>query len=223
MFKYDIHTHTNENSSCATSNGFELAEGYKRAGFTGFVVTNHFLEGNKTQINKDTWKERIDWFFTGYENAKNRGEQLGVDVFFGWEYNYNGADLLTYGIGRRWLKENWDMPSWDIKKYFNEIHKAGGFVCHAHPFREANWIPYIQLFPRETDAIEIFNGSHCVGAYSPEYNNRAKIYAKMYRLIGLAGSDSHGVNNETGKPVRYAANVLKRKVNDINDLVDYGA
>ena len=39
----------------------------------------------------------------------------------------------------------------------NECYKAGGYIIHAHPFLEEDWISHIQLFPQKEDAVEIMN------------------------------------------------------------------
>ena len=32
------------------------------------------------------WEQQVDLFMRGYESAKEEGDKLGLDVFFGWEF-----------------------------------------------------------------------------------------------------------------------------------------
>ena len=98
MYKYDLHVHTKEGSACGRSTGAEMAEMYAREGYTGFVVTDHFYTGN-TAVPRDLpWEEWVDRFCEGYRSAKRRGDELGLDVFFGWEFGLGGGtEFLTLG------------------------------------------------------------------------------------------------------------------------------
>ena len=217
-FIYDIHVHCSENSHCSPCCGRDIARAYIRAGFTGIVMTNHFLGGHQTDLSAIDWEAEATNFMTGYLHAKEVGDQEGLDVFFGWEYNYQGADLLTYGLGLDWLLSHPDMCAWDISQYFRRVHEAGGYICHAHPFREASHIPYIQLFPRCEDAVEVFNGSHLPGVYDPVYNDRALWYARQYGLTQLAGSDTHGTDAD-GMPSRKASVRFDHRISSVREMI----
>lgn len=51
-FKYEMHTHTQEVSMCATIPAAELVQFYKDKGFSGVCITDHFLNGN-TSVYKN--------------------------------------------------------------------------------------------------------------------------------------------------------------------------
>lgn len=106
MYKYETHMHTREASACAWSSGAEMAEKYKSEGYTGIIVTDHFFNGNSAIPRDLPWKERIELYCKGYENAKARGDRIGLDVFFGFEYGDGGSDFLVYGLDKQWLIEN---------------------------------------------------------------------------------------------------------------------
>ena len=218
MYRYETHLHTCQGSACGVSTGAEHARFYKERGYQGIFVTDHFFGGN-TAVRRDLpWKERIDWFCSGFEDAWNEGQKIGLDVFFGWEYNYNGADLLTYGLGLDFLLAHPDMTTWQAGRYFDEIHAAGGFIVHAHPFRQAGHVPCIQLFPDKTDAVEVYNGSHYAACYSPAFNDRALWYAQTYNKVQTAGSDTHGLS--FGMPQRGGSMIFDRKVASIHEMID---
>ncbi len=102
-YLYETHCHTTPASRCASAKGEEMADYYKSKGYTGIIVTDHFFNGNTGIDRSLPWNEWVEQFCTGYENAKKRGGQIGLDVFFGFEYNKNGAEFLIYGLGKDWL------------------------------------------------------------------------------------------------------------------------
>ncbi len=197
MYKYEPHMHTREGSGCSSASAEDMARAHKAAGYDGIFVTNHFFNGNTCVPRDLPWKERIDLFCAGYEKAKEEGEKIGLKVFFGLEYcAHRAADFLIYNISKEWLKENqYLLDMADEKECFREIHSAGGFIVHAHPFRLYPYIHHINLYPEETDAVEVINASHL-----PEsrFDERADIYADMYGFPKTGGSDSHHLDKLFG-------------------------
>ncbi len=187
-FKYETHMHTTEGSACGRSTGKEMVQAYKAAGYTGVFVTDHFFNGNCAIDRSLSWEEKVEQFCKGYENAKEEGDKIGLDVFFGFEYCVDAADFLVYNLSKEWLLKYPDIDKWEPRKAFAQIHADGGFIVHAHPFRERDYINHIHLFPRDVDGVEIINGGQLD---YPLMNERAKIYAMMYELPVTSGSDSH--------------------------------
>lgn len=188
-FMFDAHVHTSEGSACARTTGAEIAEAYKKKGYSGIIITDHFFNGNTAVPSDLPWAERVERFCRGYENAKRRGDEIGLTVLFGWEYAYAGSDFLTYGPDKQWLLDNphiMEMPIWE---YANYVRQCGGFIVHAHPFRLWAYIKKITLIPNDVDAVEIINMSN-----SREENERAAWYAESYNLPVTAGSDAHNAN-----------------------------
>ncbi len=190
-YKYDPHMHTSEGSACAQSTAREMADKYKAEGYTGIIVTNHYFNGNTSVPRDIPWKERVERYCLGYELAKKRGEEIGLDVFFGFEYGNGQADLLTYGLSGEWLCEHPEILDMTYPEYIKFVHRFGGFVVHAHPFREANYIESYTLIPRYEDAVETINASNCDAVY----NEHAKIYASWFDLPVTGGSDSHNTSS----------------------------
>lgn len=206
MYKYELHCHTSEGSKCGAAPAAEIVDFYKRCGFAGIVITDHFFNGNCTVPKDLDWKERVRLYCKGYENAKKRGDEIGIDVFFGWEF---GGDFVTLGLSPEWLESYEDLDKLEPNDYFDEIHKAGGYVIHAHPFRERPYIKYISLFPRKVDAVETINVAN-----APFENSIADYYADKYGLIKVAGTDRHSaaISNT-------AAVETKRKAESLDDLI----
>ena len=187
-YRYDLHVHTVEGSACGRSPGADLADFYKEKGYTGIVITDHFFTGNTRPDRNLPWAEWLDAFRQGYVNAKKRGDEIGLTVFYAWEHSFHGNDFLTFGLDNDWLLEHPEIVKLDIVDYLRLVRGAGAFVSHAHPFFEARYIPYIRLLPRDVDAVEVVN------APKGEFiNGMALHYARAYDLIETGGSDCHSV------------------------------
>jgi hypothetical protein len=186
MYKYETHLHTKTGSACATVSGAEQAIEYKKAGYSGIFITDHFFRGNSCIPKAMPWDERIELFCRGYEEAKRVGDKIGLQVFFGWEETFEGQDFLVYGLNKQWLLSHPETEHWTIQEQFNAVSKAGGLVIHAHPFRNRPYIPKIRLFPKWVHGVEVYNACN----YEEE-NKEAFYYAKKYNLPMTAGADSH--------------------------------
>ena len=196
-YKYETHMHTAESSACASSTGAEMARAHKEAGYTGIFITDHFFNGNTTVPRELPWQERVERFCLGYEHAKQEGDKIGLQVFFGFEYAYHGAEFLVYNLNKQWLLNHEDIdlrsPRWALE----QMHQDGAIIIQAHPFRERDYIDHIQLFPRDIDGVEAVNAAH-LGAEGRRMNERAFAYARMFDLPVTAGSDSHSVGRMFG-------------------------
>lgn len=207
---YEMHSHTSEVSKCSRITGADLAVFYKNCGFSGLFITDHFLNGNTTVSRELPWEESISLFCRGYENANEKGLQIGLDVFFGWEYSFRGTDFLTYGLDRDWLLYHPEIMELSVNDYCDLVHESGGFITQAHPFREAFYIDMIRLFPRKVDAVEIFNAT-----MTGFVNDRAGEYADSYGLLKAAGSDNH-----TGHMEKLYAMSVSKRLSDGNDMME---
>lgn len=209
LFKYETHAHTSEVSKCAAINGQDIARFYKDKGYTGIFITDHFLNGNTRVSPELPWSDRIEWCCSGYENAYTEGKKIGLDVFFGWEYSYKGNDFLTYGLDKAWLLNHSDLLSLSLVDYCDLVHNDGGFIIHAHPFRQADYIDMIRLLPDKVDAVEVIN------ACRTDFENmQAEQYANNHNLLKVAGSDNHW-----GRIKKYSGIQLGKKLKDVHDMI----
>ncbi len=205
-YKYELHCHTSEGSRCAKISASQMADFYKSAGYTGLVITDHFFNGNTTVPKALDWEERVELYCKGYENAKRRGGEIGLDVFFGWEF---GGDFVTIGLDKEWLKNHPDLDLLKPAEYFKTVHDAGGYIIHAHPFRESPYTKVLRIFPREVDAMETVN------AVNTDFENQISEYiATRYNVTKVCGTDNH-----VGLTKRLAAILLSTRVKDINGLI----
>lgn len=216
-YLYETHLHTKESSACAQNTAEELVYAYKAAGYTGIMVTDHFYRGN-TAVDRDKpWEDWVEAYCKGYENAKAAGDKIGLQVFFGWEESHQGTDFLIYGPDKTWLKQHPELKEITVDEQYALVHKAGGMVIHAHPYREAWYIPEQRLFPTAVDGVEILNASH-YGRKPAEdgrslYDVQAKEYAKNYGLPCTGGSDIHSTN------LLFGGMAFPRKLTDVNDYI----
>lgn len=210
MFKYDTHVHTSESSACASISGAGQAKLYKELGYSGIIVTDHFFNGNSTVPRKLPWEERVERFSLGYEHTLAEGKKIGLSVFFGWEESFGGMDLLVYGLDKGWLLKHPEILNWDIGEHYTRIHSEGGYIVHAHPFRNSDYMKEIPLYPKYEDAIEIINASH----KNPEYNQRAMEYAKIQHKPATGGSDAHHADSV------HAGMIFNHELKDIRDFIN---
>lgn len=201
MYKYETHCHTSMGSLCAHISVEDAVKVYKQHGYDGVFITEHFFNGNTAVKRGREWKDMVADYFKPYEKAAEIGRELGIDVFCGWEYTYwykgnggkmcGGTDFLTYGLDKDWLAKHPEIMELELSEYFDFIHDNGGFIIHAHPFREADYIDMLRLLPYSVDGIEVLNSSR------PEKENRiAEIFADYYGIPKTSGSDFHGTDRE---------------------------
>lgn len=188
MYIYETHMHTSEASGCAECSAVQMADKYKAEGYTGIIITDHFFNGNSSVPRDLPWEERVELYCKGYEHAKARGEEIGLDVFFGIEFGDGGSDYLIYGLDKQWLKKNEGILDMELWRFLEYARSCGAFVVQAHPFRDCDYIHCTTHCPHFTDAVEIINASH---PKDSDFNHRAAEYAKWYDLPVTAGSDAH--------------------------------
>ena len=217
MYRYETHMHTCQGSACGVSTGAGHARFYKERGYQGIFVTDHFFRGN-TAVRRDLpWKERIDWFCSGFEDAWNEGQKIGLDVFFGWEQNFEGDEYLIYGLDKRFLLDHPEMEHWTRREQLENVHAAGGCVIQAHPFRMRGYLSAIRLGDVLADGVEVANAGN-----TPAQDAYAMRYAQRKGLYTITGSDNHrsgenstlfgvGLDARLESPADFVRHVLTRQ------------
>jgi len=217
-YVYETHLHTSQGSRCGRATGAQMAKACKEAGYTGIIVTDHFFYGNTAIDRSLPWADWVELYAKGYEDAKRAGDEIGLQVFFGWESGYSGTEFLVYGLDKEWLINHPEIKDASIEEQCSLVHADGGMIVHAHPYREEFYIPEIRLYPEYVDAVETVNASHS-GYLSrshnnPEFNVRAMEYAKEYDLPMTAGSDVHGTE------LLYGGMAFEERLTDIKAFMD---
>lgn len=210
-YKYETHMHSSEVSTCGIKTAKEQVRVYKQKGYTGIILTDHFVNGYTNCPRNSSWRDKMIFFASGYENAKKEGEKCGLDVFFGLEYTILGSDFLTYGLDLDFLIAHPDIDKLPIEKYSEIVRQNGGFIAQAHPFREDPWVA--NPFPVHhslLDAVEVFNTN-----MRDTWNEEAMEFADLHKLPKQAGSDSHGHSG------RFISGVeLDKKADSIFDIIN---
>lgn len=216
-YAYETHMHTSQGSKCGTKSGEVMARAYKEAGYTGIIITDHFFYGNTAPDRSLPWTEWVNIFCSGYEYAKEEGDRIGLDVFFGWESGYNGTEFLIYGLDKQWLLTHPEIRDASIPEQFDLVHEAGGIVIQAHPFRKEHYIPEVRLFPEYVDGVEQINMAHFHRKDVVEgrmFNDKAKEYAEKYNFPTTCGSDMHSTK------LWFGGMAFKEKLHTINDYME---
>ena len=210
-YLYETHLHTSEVSACAVSTAAQQAAVYKRKGYTGIIVTDHFVNGYTTCPKNLPWEDKMRFFATGYEEAKKEGDKIGLDVFFGWEFTIKGSDFLTYGLDLDFLIAHPHVDELRIEDYSTLVRNNGGYIAQAHPYRDAYYIENQHpVRPHLLDGVEVYN------SYDSEpINSRAYAFALDNNLPMQSGTDSHGRGDR-----RFRGIILEKKAETIHDIIN---
>ncbi|MCL2016840.1 MAG: PHP domain-containing protein [Defluviitaleaceae bacterium] len=215
-FMYETHMHTMESSGCGRNTAEEQVYAYKERGYTGIIITDHFINGYSTcpRYGNVSWREKVGYVVAGYLAAKDAGDNVGLDVFLGWEFTVKGSDLLTYGLDIAFLLDNKDIDKLTVPQYSKVVRNNGGFLAQAHPYRDKPYIEHkFPVKPEFIDAIEVYNASDEI--YSTNRaNEKADMFAKKHNMPIQAGGDSHGVNDPP------SGIILAKKAKNIYDIIN---
>lgn len=211
-FLYETHMHTSPASACSSTRGRDFIPRYIDAGYAGVIITDHFWHGNCGIDRSLPWPEFVHQFCAGYEDALNEGLKRDFPVFFGWEEAFEGNEFLIYGLDKQWLLDHPEVITWDRRRQYQEVHKYGGCVVHAHPFRAASYIRDIHLSPWLVDGIEGYNGGN-----EQRWNILGMRYAQVRGLPVTAGSDNHHADRM--RPEKLAGVAFDHPLHSVQDYV----
>ena len=210
MYRYETHLHSYPVSICAKTGVEAHIENYKKLGYDGIFLTNHFLDGNLNCDKSLSYREKLDFYFSDFDKAAELGRQAGLKVFLGVELSYGGTDFLVYGLSRDWYYNNPQIMDMKKSEELPFLIESGALVVQAHPFREASYIDHIRLFPEHIHAVEIDNCGN-----KDFQNDMARLYTEMYKLPFSAGSDNH----IAGSISRLAGVEFETPIRDIDDFI----
>ena len=125
MYYYETHMHTSPVSQCGAVSVEDALKAYKKEGYSGVFMTDHFIDGNlNLEARSLPYDERIAYYFSAYEEGIRVGREIGLDVFLGIEMSYGGTDFLVYGIDKEWCLAHKDMhklPKSQLLKMMMEL------------------------------------------------------------------------------------------------------
>ena len=213
MYLYETHVHSRECSACAESSARELVRAYKQAGYTGFVLTNHFVTGSTSVPSRLGWTQRMQKYYDAYLEAKDEGDKLDFDVLFGLEHQYgNWKEVLIYGIDLDFLQSHPELNTTNLDLYAKLVHEAGGLIVHAHPHRKRYYIRE-DVKPRYDvcDGIEVYNGGD-----DRFVNEKAYRDAVALNKLMTSGGDVHYVGDAA---IGQAGVLFKNRMKTIEEFV----
>ena len=211
MYLYETHCHTDVVSKCSIFSPSQIVDCYVKNGYTGVFITDHFLNGNchfYIRDSKLSFEKRISLFCEGYKQVKTLADDK-LQVFFGFEYSYLGTDLLIYGWDERKLKSLPEIMELSMREFIYFAKANGALVVQAHPFREADYIDHIRLFP-EVEGVEVYNACR-----DNRCNSLAEFYATQYNKYKLSGSDAH-----TNMLEKLGGMAFEEKLKDEYDFIE---
>ena len=178
--------HTYPVSKCARQSVRETLEFYHSLGYDGVFITNHFLDGNINVDKTLPYEEKVNFYFSDYEEALSICQEIGIRVFLGVEISYRGTDFLIYGLNKEWFLAHPEIMDMKKSEELPFLASHGALVIQAHPYREDKHIDHIRLFPHCIHGVETIN------ACRPDFETKmADIFADSYGFPKTAGTDNH--------------------------------
>lgn len=213
MYKYEMHLHTFPCSACGRQTIEEAVDAAKAAGYSGFVVTNHFFRGNTGISRHMPWTDFVRAYEQDYLRGRAYGQTKDIDVLFGIESGYRqGREVLVYGLSPDDVKQMPEFMEAPIEELSASIHRHGGLMYYAHPLRLRHYIPDpdVEPDPALCDGAEVFNCGN-----KAERDELGLAYAVKNHLPQLSGGDVHGVEQfgqagiETDRRIRTSEDLLE--------------
>ena len=213
LYRYETHCHCSQCSACGRSTSQEMVRAYYNAGYTGLVLTDHFIHGNTAVDRSLPWEDQMKAFHQAWLDAREAAKDLDFDVIFAIEHAYgDGKEVLIYGIDLAFLLENPDIPRLSLDELTDRVHSYGGIVVQAHPYRNRSYVN-MAVQPRAdiVDGIEVYNVWN-----QPGEDKQALALSKQKPYILTSGGDIHIA---TDAKIGMAGIALPYRVRDEKELV----
>ena len=194
MYKYDLHVHTDAGSLCGVSAPEKIVSAYHRAGYSGIVITDHFIKGNTCVPQNIPFEQRIDIYYSAVLRARRAAEKYhGFTVFFGAEFAYAaGAEILIYGAEPDFLKAHPEIEKLEIEEICGLLRRNGCLTVKAHPYRIRPYNdPSVSHELYCVDGCEVYNSHN-----TAEENAKALAFARGNGLIMTSGGDIHDCSDK---------------------------
>ena len=62
-YKYEVHMHTAQSSACGKTPAREYISEFKRLGYDGIIITDHFFWGNTAVDRKLPWEDFVEEYW----------------------------------------------------------------------------------------------------------------------------------------------------------------
>jgi predicted metal-dependent phosphoesterase TrpH len=188
MYKYDLHIHTAEVSACSKLSGADMVKEYRKIGYSGIVITDHYFKPYFDSLGDMEWEDKVDSYMTGYKNALAAAKGTDFVVLFGIElsFYYHANDYLIFGVTREFLLKYPELFRSNIEYVSKIVHENGLLIFQAHPFRTDKMT---RISTDLIDGMEIYNGH---ANFDPKKEITAE-YIKKNNVKAISGSDCHSL------------------------------
>jgi predicted metal-dependent phosphoesterase TrpH len=165
--KFDMHIHTNRHSPDSVMDPVAMVRRARQLGLDGLVITEH------------------DWLWTEPELRELRAAEPGLVVLAGIEVSAREGHFLVYGVHDPFALER----GIGVADLCREVHRQGGAVVAAHPFRWGQ--PFDEILREERpdlDGVEMMSSN-----MDADLRRRTAEVQRVGRFAGLGNSDAHNV------------------------------
>jgi predicted metal-dependent phosphoesterase TrpH len=187
--KFDLHMHTTRHSPDSLMEPEALLTRARELGLDGVVITEH------------------DWLWTEDELDELRAAAPGLVILSGIEVSTRQGHFLSYGV-----KDPFAVPHGiDVASLCREVHRQGGAVVAAHPFRWRQ--PFLDILrdrKPQIDGLELMTKN-----MDADCRRQARDVQEKRLLTGLGSSDAHHENELGVCYTEFAA-----AIRDMRDLVE---
>ncbi|MBQ8782221.1 MAG: PHP domain-containing protein [Clostridia bacterium] len=207
-YKYELHCHTGEVSTCATAPATQTVEKYKNAGYDGIVITDHFSGLTFPPYSYFNYKKNAERYLSGYKAALDAaGDDFTVLLGMEIRFLFTPNDYLVYGIDEDFVRNSGNFLLDNQKTLYEKVKSAGAVLVQAHPFRG-----YVRRAkPRFLDGVEVHNGK----TKNPIENEKSLLWARGEGLeILTSGSDYHHPDSKISGGIE-----TKEKIKTNSDLL----
>lgn len=184
QYKYELHAHTSEVSSCSILQAKELVSLYAAHGYDGLLITDHMYRGYCQRY--ENWDACVNDFWFGFQTAKKHGDSLGITVVPGMEITFeeSGNDYLIIGLDEAMLRNMPHPYTLGLEKFYKQYGDQV-LIVQAHPYRGGK---ENNIRPQFLHGVE---GINC----NPRHNNHNEKAMQLFyqnpHLLCTCGSDTH--------------------------------
>jgi glycosyltransferase involved in cell wall biosynthesis len=165
LIDVDLHMHTDHSHDCATPVDVLLATA-RDQGLGAIAVTDHNEISGALDARAKAAEYGVKVIVAEEIKTAKQGEVIGLFI----------EEKIPRGL--------------TLAETIAEIRRQGGLVYVPHPFDRMHSVPdyeHLLAVVEDVDAIEVFNPRIAI----PAFNEEAVRFARKYRIVGGAGSDSH--------------------------------
>jgi predicted metal-dependent phosphoesterase TrpH len=187
--KFDLHMHTTRHSPDSSMDPSAMCRQARAIGLNGVVITEH------------------DWLWTRDELDELRARHPGLVILAGVEVSAREGHFLAYGVTNPFATPH----GIGVTDLCREVHRQGGAVVAAHPFRWRQ--PFNDILERQRpdlDGLELMTNN-----MDADCRRRA---AEVHRRLGICGLGSSDAHDEGVLGFCYTD--FPATIRDMTDLVE---